>query len=334
LAWHYEQKREIRKKNLMANLINKKQKTPMPPAGQKNADRAKAHLKWAARYNDDGEHKKAAAHFGRALEYDRRDRNAASSKNQKFGGMLEVDGQQYTLGVDPTMAVSAATVAGAALMPYAPYAANAAIGAVKGAGQRVYDAATSAYNYAFQSNNDPTKGGLEDSHHEFLPEHSGLRAPIFTHMKQDRSGDNTGRTVAENTVLGSQVPNRTGLEVKDPVADEIIGVRPKTDHDIFPPKQDAGGIGSGDKTGKTVAENTALGSQVMNHTVRGAGSGHEKASRKEGRLEAKTHEGEDDQNKKEPAAAPGGKTEQPEGLPPYYSGKSDVPRRGIATSGW
>jgi surface protein len=44
----------------------------MPQAGESSADRAKAHLRWADRYSRYGDTHKAAAHFGRALEYDRR----------------------------------------------------------------------------------------------------------------------------------------------------------------------------------------------------------------------------------------------------------------------
>jgi surface protein len=43
----------------------------MPLAGKNKADRARAHLQWADRYSKYGDTHKAAAHFGRALEYDR-----------------------------------------------------------------------------------------------------------------------------------------------------------------------------------------------------------------------------------------------------------------------
>ncbi len=36
------------------------------------AARATAHYRWAERYNEKGNSKKALAHFGRALEYDKR----------------------------------------------------------------------------------------------------------------------------------------------------------------------------------------------------------------------------------------------------------------------
>ena len=41
----------------------------MPLAGQLAEDRAHAHYRWAERYHGYGDHKKAAAHFGRALDY-------------------------------------------------------------------------------------------------------------------------------------------------------------------------------------------------------------------------------------------------------------------------
>ena len=41
----------------------------MPVAGPRAEDRAAAHYRWAERYDDKGADKKAAAHFGRALDY-------------------------------------------------------------------------------------------------------------------------------------------------------------------------------------------------------------------------------------------------------------------------
>jgi Tfp pilus assembly protein PilF len=41
----------------------------MPLAGHHDAERAKAHARWAEWYNDQGRPSKAAAHFGRALHY-------------------------------------------------------------------------------------------------------------------------------------------------------------------------------------------------------------------------------------------------------------------------
>ena len=43
----------------------------MPVAGPRAEDRAAAHYRWAERYHDNGDYKKAAAHFGRALDYSR-----------------------------------------------------------------------------------------------------------------------------------------------------------------------------------------------------------------------------------------------------------------------
>ena len=51
----------------------------MPVAGANRESRANAHLRWAYRYNEGGYTQKAAAHFGRALEYSRRGK-------QVFGG--------------------------------------------------------------------------------------------------------------------------------------------------------------------------------------------------------------------------------------------------------
>ena len=41
----------------------------MPIAGNKSADRARAHLRWAERYSKYGDVHKATSHFGRAMEY-------------------------------------------------------------------------------------------------------------------------------------------------------------------------------------------------------------------------------------------------------------------------
>ena len=90
----------------------------MPPAGLNNADRAKAHYRWAERYNDNGDHKRAAAHFGRALEYNRRNRNGASSAKghgQKFGVDDKLTRHMANAGL---VAGVTAAAAGAAAMPY------------------------------------------------------------------------------------------------------------------------------------------------------------------------------------------------------------------------
>lgn len=47
----------------------KKKRRLMPVAGPLAEGRAHAHYRWAERYNDNGDHEKAAAHFGRALDY-------------------------------------------------------------------------------------------------------------------------------------------------------------------------------------------------------------------------------------------------------------------------
>ena len=47
----------------------KRKKRLMPIAGPLAEDRAHAHYRWAERYHGYGDHKKAAAHFGRALDY-------------------------------------------------------------------------------------------------------------------------------------------------------------------------------------------------------------------------------------------------------------------------
>ena len=52
----------------------------MPIAGSDHASRASAHLRWAERYNESGDSRKAVAHFGRALEYDR---SAKSRERQR-----------------------------------------------------------------------------------------------------------------------------------------------------------------------------------------------------------------------------------------------------------
>lgn len=44
----------------------------MPIVGFGSADRASAHMRWAERYVRQNDFPKAIAHFGRALEYERR----------------------------------------------------------------------------------------------------------------------------------------------------------------------------------------------------------------------------------------------------------------------
>jgi hypothetical protein len=53
------------KKSRSAHYLTKK----MPIAGNKSADRARAHLRWAERYSKYGDVHKATSHFGRALDY-------------------------------------------------------------------------------------------------------------------------------------------------------------------------------------------------------------------------------------------------------------------------
>ena len=81
----------------------------MPQAGNNSANRAKAHLQWADRYSRYGDTQKAAAHFGRALEYDRRNRGRGSN-GQEFGG-FEVDGHQIDFPNPFSAATSAVTKA-------------------------------------------------------------------------------------------------------------------------------------------------------------------------------------------------------------------------------
>ena len=68
----------------------------MPHAGKNIADRAKAHLQWADRYSRYGDTHKAAAHFGRALEYDRRSSGSTRNRNgQEFGVVEAAEAQMH-----------------------------------------------------------------------------------------------------------------------------------------------------------------------------------------------------------------------------------------------
>ena len=184
----------------------------MPPAGQKNSDRAKAHLKWAARYNESGHTHKAAAHFGRALEYDRRDRNVASSsangQGQKFG-MIEPsyadDMVRAGFAAGAGAALTAAGVA-SAVMPAVTDTVSrlgtGALDAAKGAGRQVM-AAYTRYMSPGEEEEVLYKGEALDAGH-------------------------TGKIPADtNDGLGSQVPNRTvssaGREPKGGQNEEVIG---------------------------------------------------------------------------------------------------------------
>ena len=125
----------------------------MPRAGNNSANRAKAHLQWADRYNRYGDTQKAAAHFGRALEYDRH-----SARGQEFGG-FEVDG--YEIGVHPDLVKNVVMATGAVAAPLVAEAASRAVVAagpyVTAATDAVTKAATNARNYIWpEKKSDPS----------------------------------------------------------------------------------------------------------------------------------------------------------------------------------
>ncbi len=110
----------------------------MPLAGSKDADRARAHLRWAERYSRHDEPHKAAAHFGRALEYDSR-----STKSQKFGvGGQDTELMRHMANAGATAAATGIVV-GAAALPYVTDAAYKAgsnvLQVAKGAAKQVSD---------------------------------------------------------------------------------------------------------------------------------------------------------------------------------------------------
>ena len=110
----------------------------MPLAGSKDADRARAHLRWAERYSRRDEPHKAAAHFGRALEYDSR-----STKSQKFGvGGQDTELMRHMANAGATAAATGIVV-GAAALPYVTDAAYKAgsnvLQVAKGAAKQVSD---------------------------------------------------------------------------------------------------------------------------------------------------------------------------------------------------
>jgi hypothetical protein len=110
----------------------------MPLAGSKDADRARAHLRWAERYSRHDDPHKAAAHFGRALEYDSR-----STKSQKFGvGGQDTELMRHMANAGFAAGATAA-VAGAAALPYVTQAAYDAgsnvLQVAKGAAKQVSD---------------------------------------------------------------------------------------------------------------------------------------------------------------------------------------------------
>ncbi len=125
----------------------------MPRAGNNSANRAKAHLQWADRYSRYGDTQKAAAHFGRALEYDRR-----SARGQEFGG-FEVDGHE--IGVHPDFVKNVVMATGAVAAPLVAEAASRAVVAagpyVTAATDAVTKAATNARNYIWpEKKSDPS----------------------------------------------------------------------------------------------------------------------------------------------------------------------------------
>jgi hypothetical protein len=71
----------------------KRKKRLMPLAGQLAEDRAHAHYRWAERYHGYGDHKKAAAHFGRALDYSY-DTTFGDGKKRRMEVNMEVE--EYT----------------------------------------------------------------------------------------------------------------------------------------------------------------------------------------------------------------------------------------------
>jgi hypothetical protein len=134
----------------------------MPLAGSRDADRARAHLRWAERYSRTDEPNKAVAHFGRALEYDRRSRGSAA-KSQKFGGPdTELMHHMANAGF---AAGATAALAGAAAMPYVT-------NAVSSAGNRVWEVA---------------KGAAEQASHYMWPR----KGESYT--REVQAGNNTGQ---------------------------------------------------------------------------------------------------------------------------------------------
>lgn len=64
----------------------------MPLAGLVASDRAKAHYKWAQRYNERDERGKAASHFGRAMHY--------AAKETRFGASVKCPNKMCTRGYE------------------------------------------------------------------------------------------------------------------------------------------------------------------------------------------------------------------------------------------
>ena len=89
----------------------------MPVAGNRAEDRAKAHARWAERYSRTGNVDRAVAHFGRAIEYDRR-----SGLAPRFG-IGDVSSALTSLAptaVTLATAAAGAAVAGAVALSCAP----------------------------------------------------------------------------------------------------------------------------------------------------------------------------------------------------------------------
>ena len=99
----------------------------MPASGMNPAARADAHLRWAERYDSQSNTPKAAAHFGRALEYDRR---AKLEKRQKFGtndwegGSLGMHENMRNVANAANLALAAGTVATTLVTAAGAVAAN------------------------------------------------------------------------------------------------------------------------------------------------------------------------------------------------------------------
>ena len=66
----------------------------MPLAGDDGAARANAHLRWAKRYSDYGYEHKAAAHFGRALDYAERLRFGADHESIGPSRLIRLAGEK------------------------------------------------------------------------------------------------------------------------------------------------------------------------------------------------------------------------------------------------
>ena len=64
-----EEKKSKKQKEKEKEKENKKKEKEMPLAGRDSVSRAKAHMRWADRYERAGNAQKAGAHFGRALDY-------------------------------------------------------------------------------------------------------------------------------------------------------------------------------------------------------------------------------------------------------------------------